>query len=90
MKAKWDYEFSASAARHLRRLARDTQLTILQKIIALCDDPHHSPQVKRLRGSPDRFRLRVGAYRVVSRLTEDERLVTVERVRHRKEAYRDL
>jgi mRNA interferase RelE/StbE len=89
MKPKWGYEFSSTAARDLERLPRSAQVSIVAKVVALCDDPQHTTQVKMLKGS-DRLRLRVGDYRVVYTLNEDARIVGVERVRHRKEAYRGL
>ena len=91
MKPKWGYEFSSPAARDLERLPRATQVAVLAKVVALCDDPQHTPQVKKLKGStPDRFRIRAGDYRVVYTLNEEARMVSVERVRHRKEVYRGL
>jgi mRNA interferase RelE/StbE len=90
MPTKWAYEIAPAAQRELKRLPRSLQVSILAKIVALARDPHSSSQVKRLKASPGRFRLRVGDYRVLYLLDEESRIVRVERIRHRRDAYRDL
>ncbi len=47
--------------------------------------PHDSEQLK---GSPKRFRLTQGEYRVIYEIDEKAKVVIVVDVRHRKEAYR--
>jgi mRNA-degrading endonuclease RelE of RelBE toxin-antitoxin system len=74
--------------RELKLLPRRTQVNILAKLVSLAGDPHSSPQVKGLKGSLGRFRLPVGAYRVVYSADEKTRTIKVERIRHRREAYR--
>jgi mRNA interferase RelE/StbE len=90
MKAKWDCEIAPPAQRDLKRLPRDLRVKLLTRVVSLCGDPKNFPQTRKLKGSPDRFRLRVGDYRVVYSLDEEARRVRVERVRHRREAYRGL
>jgi mRNA interferase RelE/StbE len=46
------------------------------------------PPAKKLKGAPDRFRLRVGDYRIVYRVGAPARRVRVERIRHRRDVYR--
>ena len=90
MKAKWSYELAPASLRELKNLPRSLQVSIVGKIVELAKDPHDSPQVKKLKGSPGRFRLRVGHYRVVYTLDERARMVMIERIRHRRDAYRGL
>jgi mRNA interferase RelE/StbE len=44
--------------------------------------------VKKLRGTRDLWRIRVGDRRVIYRVDDGKRLVDVSHVRHRREAYR--
>ena len=44
--------------------------------------------LKKLQGTPDRFRLRVGDYRVLLRMVQEEAHIYALRVKHRREAYR--
>ena len=90
MKTKWDVEIAPAALRSLKQLARPTRVNILAEVAALAGDPHNSPHVKKLKGSSGRFRLRVGDYRVVYCLSRQTHTLRVERVRHRKDAYRGL
>jgi len=85
----WSVEFTADAARDLRRL--DPQvgreiLTYLRKRIASDEDPRRFG--KALRGEKQGlWRYRVGDYRLIC-LVEDERLtVLVLRAAQRKEVY---
>lgn len=48
------------------------------------------PQSEQLSGSPPFRRIRVGDYRVIYAVDEAVGTVIVARVRHRKDAYRDL
>ena len=68
MPTKWVYEITPVAQRDLKRLPRPIQVNILAKVVALAKDA--SPQVKRLKGSPGRLRLRVTDYRVLYLLDE--------------------
>ena len=56
-------------------------------ILSLADDPFRGKPLRgRLR---ERRSLRVGVYRVIYRFEPRTKVVTVETVRHRSEAYRD-
>jgi len=55
----------------------------------LSRDPRQHPNAKRLRGPlAGHWRYRVGAWRVVFRVDEDERVVTIILIAHRTKAYR--
>jgi mRNA interferase RelE/StbE len=43
--------------------------------------------VKKLAGSKDGYRVRVGNYRILYTIDDNRRLVTIYRIRDRKEAY---
>jgi len=45
--------------------------------------------LKKLRGKTDRWRLRVGDYRVVFCMAQDQMTLRVIRSRHRREVYQD-
>ena len=56
---------------------------------ALAGDPHSHPNIKRLTGSlAGRWRYRVGDWRVVYRIEEQFRRVTILLIVHRRDAYR--
>jgi mRNA interferase RelE/StbE len=58
----------------------------MPKIERLADDPR-PPGCRKLRGYKDLWRVRVGDYRVVYIIEDDNKMVTVTRIAHRREAY---
>ena len=53
----------------------------------------HEPRPRgcsRVRGGAGTYRIRVGIYRVIYDLADAERHVSILRVKHRRDAYRDL
>lgn len=74
------------AARAYRRLHRP----LVDRITAAIDDLALDPRpggVSKLAGRDD-YRIRVGDYRIVYAVDDDERLVLVARIAHRREVYR--
>ena len=76
-----------SAARFLLRL-RDTKLKsrLDEAIESLADDPR-PPGCRKLAGTSDRYRVRVGDYRIVYRIDDGKVTVLVLLVGHRREVY---
>jgi mRNA interferase RelE/StbE len=60
---------------------------IVTGIRSLADNPR-SPGCEKLAGEGDRYRIRVGRYRVIYSVGDGELLVVVVRVGHRKDVYR--
>jgi mRNA interferase RelE/StbE len=79
--------FARSARKELQNLDPQVARRILKQIEALVTDPHPSGVVK-LEGATALWRIRVGQWRVVYRISDRERLVDVIAVRHRSDAYR--
>ena len=75
-----------SAARELRRVTKPDRARIVAAIDRLAETPHIGSALKGdLRGLR---RVRVGDYRVVYEVRDDELVVLVVRVAHRRDAYR--
>ena len=75
-----------SAAKELRRISRPDRTSIVAAIDRLAEIPHLGAALKGdLRGLR---RLRVGDYRILYEIEDDELIVLVVRVAHRREAYR--
>ena len=73
------------ALKGLARHRKDAR-RLLAKIAAYVEDPDsQSNNVKRLKGMPALYRLRVGDYRIV--FTEDESEITVLKIEPRSSAY---
>jgi len=84
---------AAPAARDLTALVkRPPAGNLLQRIdqallaLALAPRP---PAARKLVANEEGWRLRVGDYRILYDINDAERVVTVGRILHRREAYRD-
>jgi mRNA interferase RelE/StbE len=60
--------------------------SIRHTIGTLADNPR-SHGVKKLAGSTDGYRIRVGDYRILYTIDDKRKLVTIYRIRNRKDAY---
>jgi mRNA interferase RelE/StbE len=78
----------ASAVKELEALPnKKIRKWLVERIRALAGDPRPAG-VEKLSGCDDRYRVQQGAYRVVYRVSDEERLVYVVKVGHRKDVYR--
>ncbi|HXH22317.1 MAG TPA: type II toxin-antitoxin system RelE/ParE family toxin [Dehalococcoidia bacterium] len=80
-------EYDSAAERELRRIAPRDISRIVAAVSKLAEDPFPRQSLK-LAGENDLFRLRVGDYRVIYELDAGAGVVTVYRIRHRRDAYR--
>ena len=78
---------SKEAARTFRRIHPLHAVRIKVAISALAEDPRPPGSVQLVGGAGER-RIRVGDYRVVYDIIEDELVVLVLRLGHRREIYR--
>jgi mRNA interferase RelE/StbE len=71
----------------LRKLDATVQRRALRAVEALADDPRPNG-CRKLVGSENAYRIRVGDYRVIYTVDDVILIVAIESVRHRREAYR--
>ena len=84
----WEIRYRSSVEKDVSRLPAEVRALVLQRIVDLALDPFPAG-CKKLKGAENRFRLKVaGAYRIVYSLFEQDRLIKIEFVGHRKDAYR--
>jgi mRNA interferase RelE/StbE len=77
------------AEKDLRRLPKNYQNKIIQKILNLKDNPKPI-EARKITSSENYYRVRVGDYRIIYEINYKEKRINIFRVRHRKEAYRNL
>ena len=78
--------FAASARKELRDLPSEVIARLLPRIRELLGNPR-PVGCKKLHGYKDRWRIRVGNYRVVYAIDDAGKVVDITRVAHRKEVY---
>jgi mRNA interferase RelE/StbE len=84
---KYAVVFAKSARKELESLPDRVVERILPRIEALIDSPR-PVGCRKLAGEETLWRIRIGDYRVVYSVDDEEQLVDVIAVRHRKDAYR--
>lgn len=88
---KYAFRWRERAVRQLRAIPQPAALTILRALTPLGDDPRREDaDIRKLAGYADRYRLRVGDYRVIYEIVERELIILVVGVGHRREIYRNL
>ncbi|MBF6297174.1 type II toxin-antitoxin system RelE/ParE family toxin [Nocardia amamiensis] len=80
-------EFHPDTLKQLQKLPRDVFEAALQAIIGLSKEPRPAG-AKKLVGSRDDWRVRIGQYRIVYEIDDDEQLVTIYTVAKRSDVYR--
>ena len=76
-----------SVEKDLRRLSPEVHARVIEAIQGLAHNPR-PPGCRRLTGTKNDWRIRAGDYRVVYEIADADRVVRVNRVRHRGEVYR--
>ena len=85
---RFKIQWRNSTRKDIRSLPRHEVARVVAAVGQLADDPlPHGSQ--KLSGSERTCRIRVGDYRVIYEVFSDSHVVEVQRVRHRKDAYRE-
>jgi mRNA interferase RelE/StbE len=85
----YDLHIERHAEKDLNKLDQTLFIQIAAKIKELAGNPH--PQgSKKIIGSQNDWRLRVGDYRVIYEIDTKTKTIRIMRIKHRREAYRDM
>jgi len=88
---QYKVEFKTSAQKELKKLPKVIQIKIIDAMKLLMADPYSFLLPLRKmegRSHDNRFRLRVGKYRVIYEIHERRVIIFVIRIGHRKDVYR--
>jgi mRNA interferase RelE/StbE len=80
-------EFTSSAGRDFSKLNREMQQRITAKVDGLADHPRPRG-AEKLEGRENRYRIRVGDYRVIYEIQDEVLVVLIVRIGHRRDVYR--
>ncbi|WP_240372840.1 type II toxin-antitoxin system RelE family toxin [Brevibacterium zhoupengii] len=83
----YSISYVSSAAKTLRKLDKSVARRLLATISQLAEDPR-PPGCIQLKGGDGELRIRVGDYRVIYDIYDEELRILVLRVGHRREIYR--
>lgn len=83
----FDIVLERSVEKDLRKLNQQVHDRVIHSISTLADNPR-PPGVKKLAGTANDWRIRVGDYRVLYEIAESVRIIRIYRVGHRKNVYK--
>jgi mRNA interferase RelE/StbE len=84
--ASFEIRFKESMAKDLRHLPNKDVKRILERIEALRNDPRPAGCEKL--SAQERYRVRQGVYRIIYEIRDNELVVIVVKVGHRREVYK--
>jgi mRNA interferase RelE/StbE len=85
--ASYRVVWKRSARKELRKLPRQAVSRVVSAVEQLTTEPRPSG-TRKLAGSSDSYRIRVGDYRVIYSIFGEELVIEIVRVGHRKDVYR--
>jgi mRNA interferase RelE/StbE len=85
--------FSKRAEKEMRKLEKSTERLIIswiEKNLENCDNPRAIVGSRQLIGTENGWRYRIGNYRILAEILDDELIVNVVRTGHRQSVYSNL
>ena len=83
--ANYKIEIKKSAAKEISKLPKESIKRIINKIQTLSDDPRPNG-CKKLSGD-EKYRIRIGVYRVLYSIMDEKLIIYIVKVGHRKKIY---
>jgi mRNA interferase RelE/StbE len=84
---RYKVSFTSHAARTFRKLARETQLRLRPVVDILAQEPR-PPGAEKLSGTVNTYRVRVGEYRILYDIRDEDLVLIVVGIGHRRDIYR--
>jgi mRNA interferase RelE/StbE len=79
-----------SAAKEIERIEpKKVRRQVVRRVQSLATNPR-PPGCEKLAGTEDRYRVRQGAYRIVYEVRDEELVVILVKVGHRRDVYKNL
>ncbi|MDQ3021139.1 MAG: type II toxin-antitoxin system RelE/ParE family toxin [Bacteroidota bacterium] len=82
-------KWKKTAEKELNKISKEYINSITFKIESLLANPFPL-NVRKIKGADSFFRIRVGDYRIIYQVKENENLIIINNIRHRKDAYKDF
>ncbi|NEQ95919.1 MAG: type II toxin-antitoxin system RelE/ParE family toxin [Cyanothece sp. SIO2G6] len=85
--SRYRIELLKTAKKELAKLSQQIQRRIAAKIDSLLIEPY-PPNCKKLINGNGRFRIRVGDYRIIYRVEDEQLVILVIQIGHRRDVYK--
>ena len=76
-----------SAAKEIEKIEKKDRIRIIEKIRSLAKEP--KPTVSKKLSGQEKYRIRQGNYRILYQIIEDELIINVVKVGHRRDIYKN-
>lgn len=83
--ASYSLVIRKSAAKEIEKTPKPDRLRIIKKIQDLAENPR--PDGCKKLSAQEKYRIRQGNYRILYEIMDQQLIITVVKVRHRKDAY---
>lgn len=81
--------FDKKVGKFLKNQDPDTRLRIRDALLELAENPYSATNVKRLAGRGRQFRKRVGDYRIIYEIVDQQLVILVLKISSRENSYKD-
>ncbi len=82
-------EITKSVEKDFKKIHYKYHTPLFDAIENLTSNPFPNTHYKKLKGATNSYRLRVGDYRILYNVEDKIKIITIYRVRHRKDVYRN-
>jgi mRNA interferase RelE/StbE len=87
--ASYKVVFKPSVRKDFRSLPKEMAVRIFQHLENLENEPFPRQSIK-MSGAENLYRIRVGDYRIVYEVNQDQKQIMINFIRHRKDVYRRM
>ena len=86
--SNYNIAFKKSAVKELKKINKTEAKKIMLKVNELSTDPRPFNSIKLT--NENKFRIRIGNYRVLYEIIDEMLIVNIVKIKHRKEVYRKI
>ena len=86
----WKIEYTKRFLKELSKLPKETQAKV-EKIVfedLSSSNPYNLGYLEHMTGYPDKYKIRIGTYRIGITIDKNNKLLICQRIAHRKDIYR--
>ena len=86
----WEIEYTKRFLKELSKLPKDIQVQVERIVFdeLLSANPFELGYIEHMRGYPDKYKIRIGKYRIGIRIDKLNNLLICQRIAHRKDIYK--
>ncbi|MCP4265991.1 MAG: type II toxin-antitoxin system RelE/ParE family toxin [Candidatus Brocadiaceae bacterium] len=86
----WKVEYTKRFLKELSKLPKEIQIHAEKIVFAelLSTDPFKLGYLEQMTGYPDKYKIRIGRYRIGITIDKTQKLLICQRIAHRKDIYR--